>query len=264
MRALVLLSIIACGDNQAAPLPDAPAEYVQPRLVGVGDMGTTFDDNGFPTNLRAIYSEYTFEWRSNGQLAAATYQFTGFDFDHTVTFEPTYSNDRLVELTGQCTGCVGRTDTFEYDARGALTTWNKGPDASQTYTFDALGRVIAVDDRRGHDDIEYGDGPCPTKLMMLTGREEVPYDALGRLSDRFGITYNDDGFIEIFGGTGPAFQPLRYEPGEGRGLDLWPGHYDGGFVYGFPFRGELYRLDGSCEPSMTSQATILALALASF
>jgi YD repeat-containing protein len=266
---VMAMAASACGDNHtSAPAAvDAAAEppAPQPRLVSVGSAGTvSYDDEGYPVGIGALYSTYDLAW-NGGQLAHATASFKGFSLDHTLEVVPAYEDGRLVQLTIACTGaCKGpsRVDTFGYDERGSLRTWDvAGFGASRTYAYDDRGRLVEIAEAAVHDTIEYSEGPCPTAVMERGYRSEVPYDSLGRLQDMYPIVYNDQGLIQRFGGTGTAFQDLVYEPGVARGIDLWPGLYDGGFVYGFPVRGELFRLDGGCDVTMGSQPTIAALAL---
>ncbi len=44
-------------------------------------------------------------------------------------------------------------------------------------------------------------------------------------------------------------------------MNLFPGIFAGDYVYGFPAHGELFRLDGTCDPKLDSQATIISLLL---
>ena len=254
--------VSACGGSTASP-PDARTPYVPPRLVGVGAFATTYDGDGFPSQLDAVHSTSTFVWQGD-QLTSATSIFNGMT---TLTTTATYDGGRLAGLASTCSGIcehASRNDTFAYDADGRLVTWTAtGYGTGGAYSYDADGRVISIDDMWGNDRIVYADGSCPSSVLLGgTTPARVRYDGAGRLDDRTGITYNDAGDIAQFGDAAIAFAPLTYAPGVSSGLDPWPGPFNNGFREGFPVRGELFRLDGSCDPSMSSQPTILALALA--
>lgn len=254
--ALVLAS--GCGDSTTAM---EPTPYVQPRLATVGTAGTVTYDGDLPATITALYADYSLRWASDGALAHATATFTGFDVDHVVELVPTYQAGRLASLTSSCTGaCVAaaRTDAFSYDG-DRLRDWTvTGFGTSHHYAVDALERVVAIDG----DAIAYGDGPCPRSVVSADFHSTPTYDASGRIASDQGYAVDYDGpHLVRFEGTGAAFQDLTYASGEAVGIDLSPGLFDGGPAYGFPLHGELWRLDGTCDPTMTSQATILALAL---
>ena len=264
-RVLGFLWLVACSAPAASLDASRDASpYRQPRLSSIGGKLISYDADGFPTQIVALYSVYDLSWQG-GQLVRSTATFTGFGVDHTVTSSPEFQDGRLVGLISTCTGvCRGpsRTDSFTYSPVGSLDTWTvSGYGDGRAYVYDARGRVTDIDESYGRDVIEYASGDCPSAVMDSGSRFNVRYDNQGRLDDVYSITYNDDGFVSDFGGTGNAFRPLLYDQGEARGLDLWPGHFNGGYVYGFPPRGELFRLDGRCDLTLSYQPTVLTLAI---
>lgn len=262
MRAALLL-LGACGD-QLVP-PDAalvPAPYQQPRVVTVGTAETVqYDAAGFPVDITALYSHYLLTWAPAPRLQRAEIHFVTNTVENTVVSVPSYGDDGLLaSVDSTCTGGCPfqhRTDALVYD-HGRLVDWSTSGVATRHHTFDSNGRVVAING----DTIEYRGGLCPTVVREGPFTSVPGYDERGRLiADQSTPIVYAGPWITRFEGTGPGFDDITYEPGEAYGLDLWPGHFNGGPVYGFPVRGELWRLDGSCDPTLTSQATITTLVL---
>jgi hypothetical protein len=113
------------------------------------------------------------------------------------------------------------------------------------------------------DVIEYVDNEnCPSRIATV----ELGY-AGGRLTNiGYGpnyaapVAYDDRGNV-VSVAWPEIVEELEYEDGIARGFDLWPGAMLGGPGYGPVPHGELFRLDGSCDPTLTSQAAIATMVI---
>jgi YD repeat-containing protein len=260
---LSLLSTTACGTD-TSPLSSEPAP--QPRLERVGTAGAAvFDTAGYPAQIAAPGSMLLLTWDA-GELRRAVAE----DANHRVDATIMTLDGRITELHATCTGeCArgeSRHDRFGYGPSGNLVAWDLG-DARRTYAYDVHDRLISIDDARGMAArFTYNADGCPR--FAIDGERKVEYVyaddmRIAATADDKGVTgidYNREGLISEFEG---AAQSLVYTSGDGRGLDMWPGHYFGGSANGYPEHGELFHLDGYCDPSLTAQPTILALVVAS-
>lgn len=275
MRLWWLILVVSGCKKEVPALPDSPyfgevvpPAYTQPRLVSVGQVGAVdYNADGYPTAMDALYKHFDFVWDA-GLLVSATAMFLpAGDFQRTVTANFTFEDGRLTTVHSSCTGscpAMTRTDMLAYDAAGALTDWSTtGPATTRHYDYDTHDRLISETTDSGMATLYYArDDGC------LTQDSAVPFSMTyrdGRLSRFQGanVEYDDTGRILRFDSTGIAFHDLLYADGEARGIDLWPGLYNGGFPYGFPVRGELLRLDGTCDPTQRSQMVILGLVVSS-
>jgi YD repeat-containing protein len=258
--------VAGCGAGSEPPSdPDAPVADPY-RLVSVGTLSTITYEGAHAATIAANYSDYTLTWNGD-ELAQVTAMFRGFSIDHTIQANLTYVDQRLARVGTTCTGACGfssREDLLTYNDDGSLATWTYLGETT-TYGYDDEGRLTSIDRADVHDIVEYADGPCPVHATERGDPHDYTY-ADGRLTatgsgTQYAVLYNAEGWIRRFEGTGFGFDDLLYEPGEMADLDLWPGHFNGGFVYGFPARGELFRLDGSCDPTMRSQPTIRTIVI---
>lgn len=253
LLALVLVS--ACG-NDIGTVSTDPAT----RLERIGTAGSlAFDVTGFPMQIAAPAGTYTLAWHA-GELRRIGIDTPG----RRVDAELTTIDGRVTSLTATSTDGGVRRDQLEYGAAGELASWRQG-DVRRLYRYDAAGRLIAIDDGRGtHTAFTYNVDGCPQYAREAGAQLEYVYADNGKLAatadDRgvTGIAYNDGGMIRELAGSA-----LVYSEGDAQGLDLWPGHYFGGSASGFPAHGELFHLDGECDPTLMSQQTVLSLVIAS-
>jgi hypothetical protein len=252
VAALVVSILCACSDP-------ARVLYQQPRLASVGPYHTTFDANGFPTQMDAFQTTYTFTWSSEqlSRVIAVFDQLGPPPVMYTVTMTPTYTDGRVTRLDSAWSGTTQvHTDLLQYNANGSLKQWQAigGLATGHIYTYDA-GLLTSIDDDPGASStIEYNTESCPIAFTTFQ-RTDVQYED-GRLAE---ATYNDDGFIAQL--SGAPDMALVYEDGNSTGLNLWPALVQ--MIPGGPPHGELFRLDGRCDATMTSQDTILSLVIRS-
>ena len=255
----------ACSE-EPAPTPEfeAPDPF---RLTSYGDFAVKYDGKGHPTLIEARNATFGVTWTA-GHIQEMT-----CTSGSTVIATPTYDGDRIVALDcvdGWC-GTAGsaqaRHDVLTYDEAGSLATWETTGSFAQKlqFTYDREGRLIRIQEGSSLRIIHYGAGDCPEFTAIDPSWVEAFEYSDGRLAAAhgFAVQYNADGWIERFDGTGPAFAPLRYEPGELKGLDVWPGAFHDDFFYGFPADGELFHLDGRCDPTLPNDkiATMILASL---
>lgn len=254
--------------------PDGGGPSVPSRLVSFGpNLNVAFDPNGYPTTMDALYVHYDLTWDSGHLVRAIATTTQGGTRRGTFT----YATDRVVGMTvdrgTDVSGDPSKTSVLDYTPTGALSRWTIGRNQAG-YTYDANGWLVGIafsPARPGDsasDVFAYDANGCPTSTKENGASFTYSY-VNGRLSTYAGprgvssadVIYDVEGRIVSFSGTGSSFRPLIYEDGEARGLDLFPGHFNGGFVYGYPAHAELFRLDGQCDPTLRSQATITSLVL---
>ena len=262
-KLFLLLAITGCGvdTSTGSGSAGAPDVDVQPRLERIGAAGSVaFDVVGYPTRITAPGATYAFAW-SEGQLQQVVAQTGEGRIEATLTASAGRVTDVDATCTGSCPHGASRHDHLAYGANGNLASWDLG-DARQTYAYDAEDRLVAIDGGDQATRFTYTVDGCPQFASEGAAKLEYVYDDNGRIDGIAdargvsGIAYNADGLIRTFEGSA---QTLAYGDGEALGLDLWPGHY----VDGAPAHGELFRLDGSCDPTLRSQRTILALVVGS-
>lgn len=245
----------ACG-NDVGVVSTEPAA----RLERIGSAGSlAFDGDGFPMQIAAPAGTYTLVW-DGGELRRVGIATAGRRVDAELTF----ADGRVTGLTAAGSDGHVRRDQLDYGAAGELASWRQG-DLRRVYRYDDAGRLVAIDDGLGtHTAFVYNVDGCPQYAREAGGELEYVYADNGKLAatadDRgvTGIAYNTRGMIRELAGTA-----LVYSDGDAQGLDLWPGHYFGGAASGFPAHGELFRLDGECDPTLLSQQTVLSLVIAS-
>jgi YD repeat-containing protein len=249
------LLVAACG-NDVGVVSSEPAT----RLERIGTAGTlAFDAEGFPMQIAAPAGTYSLVW-DGGELRRIAIDTAG----RRVEAELAFADGRVTGLTATASDGHHRHDRIEYGAAGELASWQQG-DVRRVYRYDEAGRLTGIDDGRGvHTTFVYNVDGCPQYAREAGAELEYVYADNGKLAatadDRgvTGIEYNTRGMIRELAGTA-----LVYGGGDAQGLDLWPGHYFGGAASGFPAHGELFRLDGACDPTLMSQQTVLSLVIAS-
>jgi YD repeat-containing protein len=261
-KLLLLLMVTGCGVDTSTGAAGSPDVDLQPRLERIGSDGSVaFDAAGYPTRIAAPGATYTFSWEA-GELQ----QVVAVAGDERVDARLTTSGGRVTALDATCTGScphgASRHEQLAYGANGNLATWDLG-DTRRTYSYDAEDRLVAIDGGDQATRFTYTADGCPQFATEGAAKLEYVYDDNGRIDGTanergvVGIAYNRDGLIDELEGSK---QPLGYGDGDALGLDLWPAHY--GFE-GVPAHGELFRLDGRCDPSLHAQRTILALVVGS-
>jgi hypothetical protein len=239
-----------------------------------------YDAGGYPTQvvIRRSFDEveHALTWE-NQRLSEVMVEHTVFGEggSETTTGVATFghSGDNLAVME-----FADRTDFFEYDSEDRITRWYtlsepRGMVTWDThFEYDEWGRLVSIEvDDAAVQHIEYAYDGCPVRSEQ--GNSTFVYSSSdGRLTghgfddghadELHGVGYDEERRILSFDGVGDAFQAIVYEPGSARGLNLFPSLFLGGFVYGFPAHGEVFRLDGRCDPSLPRE-TIAALALAS-
>jgi hypothetical protein len=163
-------------------------------------------------------------------------------------------------------------ETIEYRPNGSLSRrvrTSKGlPEQEWMYFYDPRGWLSVIKDGSHVDNIVYSDDGCP-KYASENGLGFSYTSDHGRLTGYSSggvvspILYGSDGLISAFQSIVGPFAPLTYQPGQARGYDLFPAPYMGGLLYGFPERTEVMRLDGRCDPTLSSQEKILSVIVTS-
>ena len=276
--ALVVAALLTgCGSSSASPSDAGQADVAPPppsRLVSVGTYGPIlYDADGYPTSIPGEVMVFAPAW-NHGLLVSATVTFTdcGVQFERSATFK--YVDGRIATM--DVPKAPAATAQLEYLSAGSLSRWTNGT-AQRTYGYDGLGRLQTIDTAPigalgtgpFHDELQYDPDACPTQATE-SGVAFTYSSAQGKLTaysdfgpTQYAVSYDTEGRIESFLGTGPAFQPLAYEPGGGHGVDLFPTTLNGGAGYGFPAYGEIFLADGRCDPTLSSQAVIVRLLLRS-
>ncbi len=258
------LGVIACHDSlgDAQPLAlgaDVLTDlggYRQPRLHSAGTTLSSiqYDEGGHPIAISSQWARYELTW--DGDVLVRAKQ-TNERLVHTSSFE--YANGRVVRRD-QNSG----TDTVEYDARGSMLRWTSFNGLVRRYIYDGWGwlREIRYEREGGahppNQRFEYNDLGCPVSAPfdgeaypLQLSYAEGRLDSWSRPFYTSHAAYGLDGFVTQLGDA-----DLSYEPGEARGVDVHPALFA---AISFPPTAVLFRLDGRCDPTLRSQATILTL-----
>ncbi len=268
----VAVAVAACGTGSASTpagsaratdAEDAGHAPMQPRLATVGTNGKiTYDPDGYPRTIQVGQLVCTLEWEGGSLVRAHATTPEGAGTH--AAFE--HVGGRVVDMTVE--GDAPRTIHVDYDADGRLARWANAAGQAIVYRYDDTGRLASVERSPGSaDEVRLDARGCPT-WALENGIEFTYTYSDGRLSSysntgttQYGVRYDAEGRIVELLGTGPAFAPLTYEPGEARGVDLFAGLFFGGFAYGFPAHSELFGLDGRCDATLRSRPTITSMLL---
>jgi len=270
LRACIVAGCVLGGCNtesDAAPGPKEPpppgvadaAVVPQPsRVISVGEYGPiVYDAAGYPVTINALYVKYDLTWAASSLIRATAKA----SITTTATFG--YEAGRVVAMN--VAESAERTSVLSYTSTGSLARWASGSTDTR-YSYDEYGQLEGISYGSGSTmpTISYGPDGCP--LSSVENTTTFTYSSSsGKLTaySQYPVIYDEEQRITEFAGTGPAFKPLKYELGEARGIDLAAGHFYGGFVYGFPAHSELFRADGHCDATLSSQATIMSMLLES-
>lgn len=280
------LSTVSSGAD-AAPVA-TPRPSVQPLLTSVGDewgdewLNTTFDVDGYPQTMELEGGAWSFRltWSGGLLLSASAAAVSRGAPEVVSTAHFFYAQSGVVRMViTDSPAPLGpdRSVTLDYTAAGALATWTTAAGTDQ-YSYDEKGwlRSIVHGGAAPFTEtfVEDDDG-CPTSMRAGTASFMQTFTASfsnRRLTKYSGIEspgepnthaveYDGDGRITGFGSAGAPRLTYGVREGEARGINLFPGIFLGDFGSGFPAHGELLRLDGTCDPTLASQATILSLLL---